>query len=393
MQTLFDPGRFETFGTVQLAPTSGDPPLYRIGGRRPSVLLREVRLCCPRRPGVYGMVDTLGNLHYVGKAKDLRRRLLGYFRPRSRDPKAGRILARSRGIVWETWPGEFGALLRELELIRRWRPRWNVQGQPLRRRHVYVCLGRAPAPFAFLSRLPGPDVLSAEGPVPLTFQARAAVRQLNDHFRLRDCPQSQEMVFAEDNRLWPESLPPGCVRLELGTCLGPCTGECPAGDYHAQTRRARSFLGGKEGGILESLQEDMEAAGRACRFERAAVLRDRLQAFRWLQDRLERGRRARRELSFLYPQPGRDGRTWWYAIQAGRPIAAAVAPHNAETARRAADLIQEIYFDQKHPALADSFEHLDGAMLVTAWFRKRPEEQPKTILPHRALTGLRKFLS
>src|SRR5262249_59495239 len=100
------------------------------------------------------MLDANDTLIYVGKAKELRARLLSYFRGRSRDPKAGRILEPTQTVVWEHAASEFAALLRELELIRRWRPRFNVQGQPHRRARTFICLGRRPAPYAFLLRRP-----------------------------------------------------------------------------------------------------------------------------------------------------------------------------------------------------------------------------------------------
>src|SRR5262249_23946259 len=142
-------------------------------------------------------------LIYVGKAKSLRARLLCYFRPQSRDPKAGRIIADTRLIAWEPAPTEFSALLRELELIRRWQPRFNVQGQPRRRRRVLVCLGRGPAPYAFLGPHATKSVLAAFGPVPAGPRAREAVRRVNDWFRLRDCPQAQEMRFSDQQELFP----------------------------------------------------------------------------------------------------------------------------------------------------------------------------------------------
>src|SRR5206468_7403517 len=140
------------------------------------------------------MIDKPGELLYVGKAKCLRARLLSYFRTRSRDPKAGRILQHARSIAWEIVPSEFAALLRELELIRRWQPRFNVKGQPRRRRRTYLCLGRRPAPHAFLSARPPATALVRFGPVPAGHRAGEAVRRVNDWFRLRDCPQAQPMV-------------------------------------------------------------------------------------------------------------------------------------------------------------------------------------------------------
>ena len=155
-----------SFGPNQLEPSANIPVLVRICATRRSDLRTQVRKQCPRRPGVYGMVSRKGELIYVGKAKCLRARLLSYFRRKSRDAKAGRILDRTRAIVWEYVPSEFAALLRELELIRRWRPCLNVQGQPGRRRPIYLCLGRQPAPHAFLTRDPPSGALAAFGPIP-----------------------------------------------------------------------------------------------------------------------------------------------------------------------------------------------------------------------------------
>ena len=75
-----------------MSPTGETPSLYAVQGGRPSRLRAAVRRECPQLPGVYGMVNEAGELIYVGKAKCLRSRLLSYFRPKSRDPKAGRIV-------------------------------------------------------------------------------------------------------------------------------------------------------------------------------------------------------------------------------------------------------------------------------------------------------------
>ena len=88
-------------------------------------------------------IDSKGRVVYIGKAKCLRTRLLSYFRANSRHPKAGKILRNTRVLVWEETADEFAALLRELELIRHFRPRFNVLGMPGQRRYIYLCLGRS----------------------------------------------------------------------------------------------------------------------------------------------------------------------------------------------------------------------------------------------------------
>ena len=143
MTRLFTPPTFVDFGPCALQTESVSPKLERVHGSRTAVLKTGIRERCPRQPGVYGMIDPHGELVYVGKAKNLRARLMTYFRLKSRDPKAGHIVAQAQSIVWEAGPDEFAALHRELELIRRWRPRLNVQGQPRSWQYYYVCLGRA----------------------------------------------------------------------------------------------------------------------------------------------------------------------------------------------------------------------------------------------------------
>src|SRR5262249_17722846 len=274
VRELFSPEAFVTFGPDELRPGRGAPLLVRIEGQRPSALRSRVRLDCPRRPGAYGMLDQRGELIYVGKAKCLRSRLLSYFRPKSRDPKAGHIIAQTRVLVWEVLPTDFSALLRELELIRRWQPRFNVQGQPRRRRPLWLCLGRRPAPHVFVApRIPS-TAASAYGPLPGGMRVRAAARRLNDWFRLRDCPKPQTMTFAGQQDLFPLALVAGCIRHEIGSCLAPCAAGCTHADYLDKVRQTRAFLDGSDRAPLVELQRDMLAASSAQQFERAAALRD-----------------------------------------------------------------------------------------------------------------------
>src|SRR5262249_59028771 len=112
------------------------------------------------------------------------------------------------------------------------------------------------------------------GPIFAGHQAREAVRRLNDWFRLRDCPQAQEMIFADQGELFPVLRAAGCLRYEIGTCSGPCAGVCTSSAYGDQVRAARAFLNGSDDSVLVQLEQDMTAASGAQEFERAAALRD-----------------------------------------------------------------------------------------------------------------------
>jgi excinuclease ABC subunit C len=380
---LFARQAFAGFGPSLLASADESPPLYSVRGSRPARLRAGVRLECPRLPGVYGMLNEAGELIYVGKTKCLRSRLLSYFRTKSRDPKAGRILKNTCVVAWEPAHGEFAALLRELELIRRWRPRFNVQGQPNRRRRTYVCVGRDPAAYVFLSPRPPGTAFACFGPVPAGFSAREAVRRLNDWFRLRDCSQAQKMIFADQGDLFPILRPAGCLRHEINACLGPCAAACTRGDYSLAVRAAIRFLEGTDAGPLEALERDMQEAAAAQAFERAALLRDKWQALHWLSRHLERLRQACRH-SCVYPAVGRDGtRDHWHLIHNGSVRAVAPAPRDDAGRARAAKALANVY---NHAVSASPGPNeIDGVLLVAAWFRRHGAEKEKTLEPAAAL--------
>jgi excinuclease ABC subunit C len=385
MRGLFDAGQFTDFGISAYVSDSARGPLVRIDAARPGTLRRELRLRGPKKPGVYGMLDRQEQLIYVGKAKNLRGRLLSYFQRHSRPAKAGKIIAQTASLVWEACPNEFVSLLRELELIRRWRPRWNVQGQPRRHRHTFVCVGRAPAPYVFLAPRPPARALASFGPLPAGQRTGEAVRWLNDWFRLRDCSQKQRMIFPDQGELFPQVHPPGCLRMEIGTCLGPCTGTCTRQDYQAQVQAVRNFLTGKDLAPLQELEQQMQTAALEQQYERAAALRDRWQPLRWLADALERLRFAQAQMSFVYPVTGQNGATWWYLIHGAHTVTAVPRPVDVPTREQALRALRQVYRHGPAEALIEPYEHADGMVVVLGWFRKYAREKERALTPEQAM--------
>jgi excinuclease ABC subunit C len=385
MNGLFQREKFTSFGTNVLAAAEDLPPLILARAKRGGRLRHAVRRDCPRLPGVYGMIDAAGELIYVGKAKSLRSRLMGYFRP-SRDEKAGKIIRESRALAWEVAPSEFAALLRELELIRRHQPRFNVAGQPRRHRRYYVCIGRRPAPYAFVAAKPPSTALAAFGPVPGMYRTREAVRRLNDWFRLRDCPQKQTMVFAGQAELFPLVRTPGCIRHDIGNCLAPCAAACTRHDYAFHVEAALDFLHGKDSSPLEILGREMNDASAALQFERAAILRDRLDSLGWLAKHLERLRQAVRH-SFVYPVTGPEGRETWYLIRHGLVRAAVLAPVDTASRRRARRRLEEVFDSSPAATALPEADEVDGVLLVAGWFRRNKEERARGIEVEAARSG------
>lgn len=384
MADLFTRTAFTGFGPSRLCPELHKPLTQHATGRSTAFLRRAVAENAPKLPGIYGMIDARRQLIYVGKAKSLRTRLLSYFRAKSRDVKAGRIIEQTRVLVWEVQPTEFAALLRELELIRRHRPRFNVVGQPGRQRFSYLCIGRDPAPYAYAARRPTGKEVALYGPVPGTGRAAEAARRLNDYYRLRDCSQKQPMHFADQATLFSIERTAGCLRYEIATCLGPCVGAPTRATYAAAVRRVQQFLEGRDTAPLVDLAQAMTGAATAMQFERAAALRDKLADLRWLADHLGWLRQARQQNSFIYPLAGHDGAVWWYYIHKGRVWAVAAAPTDAASRSAAHARIDAIYAARGTVGGPLPADEVDSILLVAGWFRKHGSERARLLTPAEA---------
>jgi excinuclease ABC subunit C len=374
---------FEGFGPCLLA-SDGEPPaaeLVRCADARATRKLIRQRVA--PAPGVYGMISAEGELIYVGKSRRLRDRLVSYFSGGSPPSKAQRIIRHTQRLVFEKAPGELAALLRELELIRRWRPRYNVRGQPRRMRKAYLCLGRGPAAHAYLAGKPSRRADVLFGPVRGGRHARRLVRLLNDCFGLRDCAAAVPILFSDQRELFAQKRPARCLRHEFGTCLGPCVGACSSREYAERVAAARDFLVGRDRSVLRRLEHEMRSAAGARQFERAASLRDTWEALGELAGQLRRLREVRRRYTFVYPMAGYGGEAWCL-IRHGHVVAATDAPGDAERARRGLELIGQVYGEEGGNGAGQTPEDLDMLQLVASWFQHRPEELARTLSPEDA---------
>lgn len=332
-----------------------------------------VRKNVPRVPGVYGMLDLRGRLIYVGKSKSLRSRLLSYFLPHNEEEKAGRIVQSTQSIVWEPQPSEFAALLREQYLIRHFQPRFNVQGMPKRQRPVYLCLGKPPAEMLYVSHLPDSRALACQGPLMGSGRVRRAVEVLNRIFGLRDCSNQTTFSFTDQLSLFDLSPRPGCLRLELQTCLGPCAGACNRAGYEKHVHQARAFLMGENAEPMRVLETQMQTAAERMHFEQAARLRDDLKHVQWLAKKLEHFAEARQKFSFVYPVKGIDGRDCWYIVRHGELCAVLSAPRTKTEIKKAARVVHD-WLSEK-PQVGKSIpSRPETVALISGWFRSnRPE--------------------
>jgi excinuclease ABC subunit C len=272
-----------------------------------------------------------------------------------------------------------------LELIRRWLPRFNVQGKPGRWRHAYLCVGRSPGAYVYLLPKPAASARHVFGPVSGGWKMRRAVERLNDVCRLRDCPDRVPMVFREQSELFDEVRSPQCMRYELGRCLGPCAALCTSTEYARAARRARKFIDGSDPGPLEAMEADMREAAELRQFERAAMLRDHLDDLRYLRDQVARIEHVRKHYTFVYPVECHDQRERWYLIRNGYLAGVLRAPSDSVQAARCRRGLQRVFKTNDAVGGASVEEQLDFVRLVSSWFRFRPEELERTITVEEAI--------
>ena len=333
------------------------------------------------RPGIYRMLSSTGEVVYVGKSKQVRTRLLSYFRCAYPEDKGARILREAEAIDWEYTPSEFAALLQELRLIKKFRPRLNVKMKRDGTNYAFIKITKGSAPKLAVVRGPsGEDASVYYGPFVGAQTIEEALRELSDVLMLRDCRSDMKMHFSDQQELFQiPARTPGCIRYEIGKCLGPCVGGCSVTQYEQRVALARAFLDGASDGPMESLKMQMEQASEQLQFERAASLRDKLQRLEVLRDQFARLRFAVEQLSFVYTVRGYDGDDRVYVVKRGVVRAELPKPRSTWQREKLKRLARDIFGTApEKPALAVPTHEIDELLLLSSWFRKFPKEMNRT---------------
>ncbi|MEV5031175.1 excinuclease ABC subunit UvrC [Sphingobium sp. LMC3-1-1.1] len=254
-----------------------DKATFTVTGSQPDIdagveAIRTTLKTLPTRPGVYRMQDARGDVLYVGKARALRNRVTNYTQVDRLPKRLQRMVAQTRSMTIVTTNSEAEALLLEAQLIKRFRPPYNVllrddKSFPfilLREDHDFPRVQKHRGARKFKGRYYGP--FASAGSVTRTINA------LQKLFLLRSCTDS---FFA--NRSRP------CLLYQIRRCSAPCVGRIDDAAYGELVKDAQDFLGGKSTAVQKKLGEAMQAASDAMDFEQAAVLRDRLKALTFIQ--------------------------------------------------------------------------------------------------------------
>jgi excinuclease ABC subunit C len=237
-------------------------------------VIAEAARHAPSAPGVYRMIAGGGDVLYVGKAKNLKKRILAYARPTGLVSRIARMVAVTASIEFVSTATETEALLLEANLIKRLRPRFNVllrddKSFP----YILITAGERPAQIV---KHRGARNREGDyfGPFAAVNAVNRTITALERAFLIRSC---SDAVF--------ESRTRPCLLFQIKRCAAPCTGEVSRPDYDELVREAKNFLSGRSRAVKDELAEEMDRASEALDFERAAALRDRLAALSAVQAR------------------------------------------------------------------------------------------------------------
>lgn len=222
----------------------------------------------PELPGCYRYYDASGVVIYVGKAKNLRRRVSSYFTRRDLDPKTAALVAHIARLDFIVTTNEVEALILENTLIKEHWPRYNINLKDSRT-YAYILRTDEEFPRLVVARKKGAEG-TCYGPFVSGLERDQLVKGLRRTFRLRSC------------RKLPKRA---CLRYHMNSCSGPCVGAVTEAEYGEQVRRAEEILRGRDRELLGTLREEMAAYSAGQRFEQALARREQIRAIEGLAER------------------------------------------------------------------------------------------------------------
>jgi len=236
----------------------------------PSSLIKEQLNSLPNTPGVYLMKDAGKNIVYVGKAVNLRNRVRSYFRPmQNLTPKTRRMVSRVADIDFFITASEQEALVLELNLIKRYHPFYNVRLKDDKTFPYLKIDIDEQWPRLYSTHRLEEDGGLYFGPFTNSRSVRQTIKVLKGIFPFRSC---KKPLTGTQSR--------ACLDYHIGRCLGPCIGAVSRQEYHQMIKEVILFLEGKQEKIIREMEKRMRKMAEVMEFEKAAALRDQIQALR-----------------------------------------------------------------------------------------------------------------
>jgi excinuclease ABC subunit C len=248
------------------------PDATASGLARGAAAIRSAWRHAPQGPGVYRMIAANREVLYVGKARNVKKRITNYLHPERQPIRIARMIAQTESVVFVSTQTEAEALLLEANLIKQLKPRYNVLLRDDKSFPYILLTGDHDAPQILKHRGARNRKGDYFGPFASVWAVTRTVSVLQRAFLLRTCSDSYY-----ENRVRP------CLLYQIKRCSAPCTGETSIPDYNVLASEARDFLSGRSRQIRERLAGEMFEASQSLEFETAARLRDRIAALSAVQ--------------------------------------------------------------------------------------------------------------
>lgn len=222
----------------------------------------------PHTPGCYLFRDSDGTILYIGKARDIRKRVSSYFTKTDHDPKTSNLIRRIASIDYLVTNTEAEALILENNLVKKHQPKYNIDLKDAKR-FAYIEMTKEEYPRIGIARKTDGDAVYF-GPFVSAAERDAVLKVVKRVFTLRSC------------RKMPKRA---CLRYHLKSCSGPCTGAVSPAEYRKQAENAATLLKGRDKELLHSLREEMAVRSAEQEFEKALALRNQISAIERLTER------------------------------------------------------------------------------------------------------------
>jgi len=352
----------------------------------------------PRRPGVYLFKDGEGGILYVGKAVDLRQRVRSYFQQSQKlAPKVSVLVEKICDLDYTVTDTEVEALILESNLIKEYRPRYNIDLKDDKHYPYLRITTQEPFPRIHVARRVEKDGARYFGPYPNAGGVKETIRLLRKLFPLRHCRGPINKKTAQR----------ACLNRHISRCLAPCAGDVPAEEYNKLVTEILLFLEGKQDKLLNELAARMAAAAENLEFEKAALLRDQCRAVEAITNKQKVAVTTGGDRDIIALAAGEEmACAQLFAVRGGKVTGREhyllTNPTGEEEAEIMATFLRRYYSHARAvpPEILLSC-HLSESKLMAEWLRHRhggrvslavPKRGPKKELVRLALDNARLFL-
>ncbi len=341
--------------------------------------IKERLSSLPAKPGVYLMKDAAGKVIYVGKAIRLRDRVRSYFHAAGgQTRKVRRLVQHLTGFEFIVTGSELEALILECNLIKKYRPRYNVRLKDDKRYPYIKITLQEDFPRIYTVRRMENDGARYFGPYTSSKAVRQTMELLRKLFPYLTCKRE---ITGQDKR--------ACLYYHIGRCAGPCIGAVSPEEYRALIEQIILFLEGKQERIVSRLQRDMEEAAQALSFERAAALRDQIHALQQVIEKQKVVLAARSDQDVIaFAREDGQACVQIFFIRGGKLIGreyfVLTGTQDVESPEIMTSFVKQFYDKAAYVPSNILLQHnIDEALVIEGWLRKKRGAKVTMRVPRR----------